>query len=263
MIFAQKQTRIRTMKSRFAFILSLLIVSMHAFAGGGSEFSADFVQSMPQQGEQQGRIFVGNNRMRMEFDANGSKMIQIVDTDQQTMYMINPDEKSYMRQSGQAAMMPGAVPQANDNPCVGMKNITCKRVGEEKVNGRLAEKWEFTSSGQAQSGKMTIWLDKKRRIPVRQVMPDGSGMELTFMGNETVSGRKTEKWQMETSRPGGDSQITHQWFDPELNINIREEGAGGFRREVRNIRTGKQPAELFSVPAGYEEISMPQFGGYR
>ena len=251
------------MKPSFAIILSLLMIPMHALAGSGGEFSADFVQSMPQQGEQHGRIYVGENRMRMEFDAGGSKMIQIVDSDQQTMYMINPDEKSYMRQSGQAAMMPGTTPQGTDNPCAGMKNITCERVGEEKVNGRVAETWEFTSSGQAQSGKMTTWLDKKRRIPVRQVMPDGSGMELTFMGKETVSGRKTEKWQMETSRPGDDSQVTYQWFDPELNMNIREEGAGGFRREMRNIRTGKQPAALFAVPAGYEEISMPQFGGYR
>jgi hypothetical protein len=32
---------------------------------------------------------------------------------------------------------------------------------------------------------------------------------------------------------------------------------------MRNIKTGKQPATLFTVPAGYEEITMPQGGGNR
>ena len=60
-----------------------------------------------------------------------------------------------------------------------------------------------------------------------------------------------------TTGPGGQTQVSYQWFDPELNTNIREEGPGGFMREMRNIKTGKQPVKLFTVPAGYEEISMP------
>jgi hypothetical protein len=158
--------------------------------------------------------------------------------------------------------MPGASPQAGDNPCAGMKNITCTRVGEETIHGRPAEKWEFTSTSQAQSGKMTTWLDKERRIPVRQVMPDGSGMELALVGMETVSGRKTEKWEITTIGPDGKKQVSHQWFDPELGMNLREENAAGYKREMRNIQTGKQPDTLFKVPAGYEEISMPD-GDYR
>ena len=66
------------MKLKFLFIISLLVASMTAAAGSGAEFSADFIQSAPQQDEQQGRIYVGKGRMRMEFDANGSRIIQIV-----------------------------------------------------------------------------------------------------------------------------------------------------------------------------------------
>jgi outer membrane lipoprotein-sorting protein len=251
------------MKLNYFVALFLLLTSMIALAGSGSEFSADLIQSAPQQDEQQGKIYVGKGRMRMEFDANGSQIIQIVDSQQQVVYMINAKEKSYMRQGGQAGMMPGAGPQDSNNPCAGMKNITCKRVGEEKINGRLAEKWEFSSTSQAQSGKMTTWLDKERRIPLRQSMPDGSGMELAFRGIEKVSGRKTEKWEMKITSADGESQVSYQWFDPELNMNIREYNAGGFKREMRNIKTGKQPATLFTVPAGYEEITMPQGGGNR
>jgi outer membrane lipoprotein-sorting protein len=251
------------MNLNYTFALFLLLTSMAATAASGGEFSADFIQSAPQQGEQQGKIYVGKDRMRMEFDANGSQIIQIVDSQQQMVYMINTEEKSYMRQGGQSGMMPGTGPQDSTNPCAGMKNITCKRIGEEKINGRLAEKWEFSSTSQAQSGKMTTWLDKERRIPVRQTMPDGSGMELAFRGTEKVSGRMTEKWEMKTTGPDGESQVSYQWFDPELNMNIREYNAGGFKREMRNIKTGKQPATLFTVPPGYQEITMPQGGGYR
>ena len=251
------------MRLTYLFALFLLLPAMIASAGSGSEFSADFVQSAPQQGEQQGKIYVGKDRVRMEFDANGNQIIQIVDSVQQIIYMINTEEKSYMRQGGQAGMMPDTTAQEGQNPCAGMKNITCKRVGEEKINGRLAEKWEFSSTSQVQSGKMTTWLDKERRIPLRQTMPDGSGMELAFSGTEEVSGRKTEKWEMTTTSPDGESQVSYQWFDPELNMNIREYNAGGFKREMRNIKTGKQPATLFTVPAGYEEITMPQAGDYR
>ena len=113
------------------------------------------------------------------------------------------------------------------------------------------------------SGKMTSWLDKERRIPVRQIMPDGSGMELALVGNETVSGRKTEKWEITAIGPDGNKQVSYQWFDPELKMNIREENSSGFVREMRNIRPGKQPDALFTVPPGYTEITLPQGGGYR
>jgi hypothetical protein len=201
--------------------------------------------------------------MRTEFATDSGQIVQIIDSKQQTMYMINTEEKSYMRQSGQTGMTPDAATQDTDNPCAGMKNITCKRVGEEKIHGRLAEKWEFSSTSQQQSGTMTTWLDKQRRIPLRQSMPDGSGMELIMLGTETISGRKTEKWEMKTTGPGGQSQTAYQWFDPELNMNIREENSAGFTREMRNIKIGKQPEKLFTIPAGYNEIAMPQHGDYR
>ena len=250
------------MKLKFIFIFSLLVATTNAFAAsGGNEFSADFIQSAPQQDEQHGKIYVGKGRMRMEFDANGSRIIQIVDSEQQVVYLINAEDKSYMRQGGQAGTMPGPAPTASDNPCAGMKNISCNQVGEEKIHGRLAEKWEFSSTNQAQSGKMTTWLDKERGIPVRQIMPDGSGTELALTGRETVSGRNTEKREITIISSDGKKEVSHQWFDPELNMNIREENAAGYVREMRNIKPGKQPNKLFTVPAGYEEITMPQGDG--
>jgi hypothetical protein len=142
-----------------------------------------------------------------------------------------------------------------------MQNLLCNRIGVESVNGRPAEKWELVNSAQEQSGKMIIWLDQERRIPVRQSLPDGASMEMRLVGSETLDGRNTEKWEMKATRPGGQSSVAYQWFDPELNMNIREEQPGGFVSELRNIRIGKQPVDLFIVPPGYKLMDIPQGGG--
>ena len=244
-------------------LLVMLFTSTLAIAGESQvEFSADVMQSMPQQEPQQGRLYVGNEQVRTDISVSGKSMIQIIDIKQQTAYMLDPAQKSYMeRKAGPGEMMPGGGAAARDaNPCAGMQNLACRRVGVETVNGRPAEKWEMENTSQGQSGKMVVWLDQERHIPVRQSLPDGSSMEMQLVGKETLNGRETEKWEMKVTRPGGQSSIAYQWFDPELQLNIREEQPGGFVNELRNIRIGKQPSDLFTVPPGYKKMSSPPGG---
>jgi hypothetical protein len=241
-------------------LLILLFISSLAVAGQGQvEFSADIIQTIPQQETRQGKIYVGNDQVRTDINVGGKTMIQIIDMKQQTAYMIDPGQKSYMeRKAGPGELNPGGGVAAKDaDPCAGMQNLACSRIGVESVNGRPAEKWELENTAQGQSGKLVIWLDKERHIPVRQELPDGTIMEMRLVGNETLNGRNTEKWEMKATRPGGQSSVAYQWFDPELNINIREEQPGGFVSELRNFRIGKQPADLFSVPPGYKMMSLP------
>jgi hypothetical protein len=245
-------------------LLILLFASASSVAGENQvEFSADIFQSMPQQEPQQGRIYIGNDQVRTDISVGGKTMIQIIDIKQQTAYMLEPEQKSYMeRKAGPGELRPGGGAAAKDaNPCAGMQNLVCNRIGVETVDGRSAEKWELENTTQAQAGKMVIWIDQKRHIPVRQSLPDGTTMEMRLAGRETLNGRNTEKWEMKVTRPGGQSSIAKQWFDPELNMNIREEQPGGFVNELRNIRIGKQPADLFAVPPDYKMMSIPQGGG--
>ena len=245
-------------------LMILLITSATAMAGPGQvEFSADVVQSMPQQESRQGRIYVGNDLVRTDITVNGKTMVQIIDMKQQTAYMIDPGQKSYMeRKAGPGEMMPGESVAAKDaNPCAGMQNLTCRKLGVESVNGRPAEHWELENTAQGQAGKMEIWLDQARHIPIRQVMLDGTTMEMRLLGSEALNDRNTEKWEMKATRPGGQSSVAYQWFDPELNMNIRDEQPGGFVSELRNIRVGRQPADLFTVPPGYKLMSLPQGAG--
>lgn len=226
------------------------------------EFSADTIESHPQQGERKGKLFIGKNRVRTEIDMNGQTIIQIVDLDRQEAIIINPEEKSFMRrQAGQQDMMAQGMGKPGDNPCAAMQNLTCKDGGVEMVNGRKTRKWTISSTAGGQEGTMQFWLDEQRHIPVRQIMPDGSTMEARMLGSEQVNGRKTEKWEMTSSYTGGQSMVSYQWYDPALQMIISEEQPGGFKRDLVNITQQPQPAALFKVPAGYKEVSMPQGGG--
>jgi hypothetical protein len=253
---------------RFTILSSLILLlpmSTAVIAGQGQiEFSAVIEQSMPQQEPRESKIYIGDGRMRTDITVNGKTMIQIVDMKQQTAYMLDPAGQSYMvRKAGPGEVMPGgaSVAAKDANPCAGMQNLGCTRLGVEDVNGRPAEKWEMVNTSPGQSGKMIIWLDQERHIPVRQSLPDGSTMEMHLIGRETLNGRITEKWEMTATRPGGQKYVVEQWFDPVLKMNIREERPGGFVSEFRNIKIGKQPADLFTVPANYKEVSIPQGGG--
>jgi outer membrane lipoprotein-sorting protein len=246
----------------FSSVVLLLSASVAAIAGQGqTEFSADVIQSIPQQKPQHGKLYVGNDKMRTEMTVNGKTMVQIVDMKTQTAYMLDPEEHSYIvRKAGPGDMTGGREAAKGANPCAGMQNLICTRLGIENVNGRMAEKWEMSSKAPGQSGKMTIWLDKERHMPLRQEFPDGSSMEMRLVGKEELNGRTTEKWELTMTRPGGQSNIIYQWYDPELKVNIREERPGGFVSELRNIKIGKQPADLFTVPADYKEVNVPRGG---
>lgn len=235
-------------------LLAILVIPVCARAA--VEFSADTVESNPQYGEHKGHLYMGHDRMRTDINMNGQQFIQIIDLDKQQAIIINPAEKSYMRRAAGRPDMMKSPAAANGNPCANMQNLVCKDEGTEVINGRKTHKWQITRSGE--TGAMEFWLDDQRKIPIRQVMPDGSSMEMRMVGKEVVNGRNTEKWELTSHSANGQSQTSLQWYDPKLNMNVREEQPGGFTRNLTNIRVGKQPDSLFSVPAGYTERTTPQ-----
>jgi len=139
-----------------------------------------------------------------------------------------------------------------------MPGLTCRELGEEEISGRAAVKWEMIASHQGQTMKSTQWIDKERGVPLRQEMPNGQTTELSFVAKETLDGRAVEKWEMVATMPNQSPTRTFQWFDPELELAVRQEFPGGFVSELKSVSVGKQPDHLFSIPAGYERISAPQ-----
>jgi outer membrane lipoprotein-sorting protein len=244
-----------------ALAVGLLVTASSGRVLAGAEFSAEMVQHGPQGEMSSGKMFVGNKRMRTEMSHQGQQVIRITDENRGVEWVLFPEQKKYMEQKlaepgGKAGG--GAKPKPAEDPCGGMPGLTCRKLGEEDIGGRTAVKWEMVASRQGQTMKSTQWIDKERGVPLRQEMPNGQTTELKFIGKEDIGGRQVEKWEMVATMPNQPETRTFQWLDPELEMAVRQEFPGGMVSELTDIRVGKQPDELFNIPAGYERMSAPQ-----
>ena len=228
------------------------------------EYSADVIQKSPQGQPTQGKVYVSNAGMRTEFSQQGQQMIQIVNYAQGSMWMVYPDQKSYMERKG-AGGGPGASAKraATDNPCAGIQGASCKNLGTESVAGRPAVKWEMVGQQQGKTMRSVMWLDSERGFPLRQEMPDGGKSETRMAKTESYEGRQVEVWETVMTDAKGQTQRSESWFDPQLEVAVRESFPGGHGRELQNIQVGAQPASLFADPgaSGYKLIQIPSGGG--
>lgn len=230
---------------------------------GGAQFSADMVRHGPDGQSTSGKMFVGDAKVRMEMSQQGKAVVRITDQNRGMEWVLFPEEKKYLeRGGGQGAPKPSAsaAPSAETDPCGTVPGLTCRRVGVEDINGRAAVKWEMSMSQQGETLTGAQWLDQERGIPLKSVTPNGQSMELKILGTENLDGRSVEKWEMTTTVPNQQPMRTFQWYDPELELAVREEFPGGYVSELKSIRVGTQPDDLFVVPAGYERMSMPPRG---
>ncbi|MES9965000.1 MAG: DUF4412 domain-containing protein [Candidatus Sedimenticola sp. 20ELBAFRAG] len=221
------------------------------------QFSAEISQK-GQRGEvSSGRIFVGTDHMRTEMQQAGQQVIQIINNKTNTSWILYPSQHSYMEMQGRGTPQAQAK-QGDVNPCQGLREAKCKNLGQESVNGREATKWEIQLSQQGKSYQSVQWLDKERGILLRQESSNGQRSELKMLGLEKLGNRTVEKWEMTVANGNQPAQRTYRWFDPELNLAVREEFPGGFVREMKNINVAPQDPGLFTLPAGYKKITPQQ-----
>jgi outer membrane lipoprotein-sorting protein len=74
------------------------------------------------------------------------------------------------------------------------------------------------------------------------------------IGSDTFIGRAVDKYLVTDLEDGTPSESTI-WFDRELLFPVKIEDSEGIMEAV-SIEEGKQPDELFEIPAGYREMSM-------
>lgn len=239
------------------FGLSLLFVGIQ---GGGAaspaavEFSADTVQTDPQKNQRVGHIFVGKSLVRSEMQQNGQPVVNIIDTDNQITWVVYPQQRSYIEyrmESAKSMAEPGS-------PCEGLPGSTCTKLGEENIHGRPATKWQVTVASQAGAVQSTQWIGKQRSILLRQEVQGGPVMEQRMLEVEQLHGRTVEKWEMTVSQGDQPVQRSMRWFDPQLNLAIKEENPGGYIRELRNITIAPQDPALFRVPEQFKQITPQQ-----
>lgn len=232
---------------------------MLAFPGQAAapvQFSADTVQTSP-QGQSTGKLYISNGRTRTELEQDGHRLIQIVDPSQQVSFTIFPENQSYMERRGTVSPAGGQTRAAPANPCQSMPGASCRSLGRQNLAGRTADGWEITVKRDDKTLHGTEWIDVERGVPLRQEFEDGPKSELKLVGKDTVDGRPVEKWALSMTQPDGKTTRSTQWYDPALNLTVREEWPGGYVRELRNIRVGPQPDDLFRVPAGYHKVTPP------
>jgi len=238
---------------RSLFLLIIITGFKPAFA---IEFSAKAVQHYPQGKPRIAVISVGDDGVRREYQLNQQTIIDIYRPSKQTRWVIYPKQLAYRQYKGVKIKtgMARSTKPISTNPCTEGSNQRCRLLGRENINGRLADKWEVNRSIKGKIIKALIWVDVQRGQALRQFFPDGSRVELLQLKDEMINGRKTEKWILKSTQPGGKIEQTYQWYDPQLGIIIKESIPGGYVRELRDIKVGKQPAVLFKVPAGYHEL---------
>ncbi len=84
-----------------------------------------------------------------------------------------------------------------------------------------------------------------------------SGLKCTKLGSETVNGRTADKWEVVATQ-GQETFRSTMWVDPRLRLPVKAEFPGGVQSELRDVKEGPQPAELFTVPADYKKVELPQ-----
>ena len=248
----------RNQQTTVAAALLLLLAATGARAEG-PQFSAETVQRSGTGEASGGKMFVGDGRVRMEMSAQGQTLVRITDEKRKVEWLLFPDQKTYLeRQAGPDQAGSASSPSAAAaDPCAGIPGLSCRKLGDEDVGGRPAAKWEITGNQDDKPVTSLQWIDRERGIPLRQQFPDGGKMDLSLRGKEMLEGRAVEKWEVTVEAPGRQPSHTFQWYDPELKLAVRQEFPAGGVSELKNIRIGKQPEDLFVVPAGYSRGTPP------
>jgi len=233
----------------------LAATGLSAQTAGPPAYSADAIYRAADGTESSGRITKSGTDMRLEFVQAGRQVIQIIRRAEGLIYVLDPGAHSYYEIKG--APDPSASDVGYQPPCDrDTQPATCRFIGTEVTSGITAEVWEVTVQGQP--GASTILWDGARHRALRQTGADGSVMSLTFQAMVNLGGRNVEHWATRFEAPGQPAQAGAWYYDPELRVEVREEMASGAIRALEEIRVGPVDPALFTVPAGWQQVQMPQ-----
>ncbi|MBN1446205.1 MAG: DUF4412 domain-containing protein [Candidatus Omnitrophica bacterium] len=154
------------------------------------DFSADVIMKNKQVGAQKGKMFVSEEKMRM--DAAG--MTVITRMDKKVAWILITPQKMYMEQQ-----------------------VDTKMVVTDKYPDEIERK---------------------------------------LLGEETVDGRKADKYLITVKKNGGTEKI-HQWICKSTGIPLKTAAVDdSWSMEFKNLKEGGQNASLFEIPSGFSKMSM-------
>ena len=242
-------------------ILSMMLIAVvnTSYASiTDKEFSADAVVSIPGQPSTTSKLFVGKDVVRTEIQTSDGLIIDITFPYQGKIIKLNTKHQQYIEIPVQKQSK-----KQDSNPCSRIQEANCTLLGKEIVDGRQTQKWQVVASQSGKNVRTLHWVDAKRQLAVREFFNDGSMAEMKLEKNEVINGRKTERWVRTISRPDGSTVSSYQWYDPQLEISIKEELPGGYVRELKNIKVGAQKKTIFTVPDNYKMMRPEQLPSNR
>ena len=248
------------MKSRllFALIGSICLSAAPLLAQGTPlpSFSAQSVQTTPDQPEKTGMITKSGSMMRLEFSQNGQDIIQIFRPAEGLTLTLFPATQTYYQVQGPA--QPEAFLDSYTAPCpteAEENGLQCTRLGLDSVNNIPVERWHIGSD--SESNQMLILWDPKRKRALRQEMSNGTIVQMIFLEMQEVAGRDAEHWVTEITKTGSATLRNDWWYDPELQLVLQETLPGGIARRLENITVGPVDPELFTVPTDWQRAEAP------
>jgi len=243
----------------FIVTMMLITISNTSYASiTDKEFSADAVVSIPGQPATTSKLYVSKNVVRTEIQTSDGVIIDIAFPYQGKVIKLNTKHQQYIE-------IPVEKQNKNQdtNPCNRIKDASCTLLGKEIVDGRQTQKWQVVAIQSGKNVRTLHWVDAKRQLAVREFFNDGSMAEMKLEKNEVINGRETERWVRTISRPDGSTVSSYQWYDPQLEISIKEELPGGYIRELKNIKVGSQKKTIFVVPDNYKLVRPEQLPSNR
>ena len=241
-----------------ALLGSVCLTATMAMAQGTSlpSFTAQTIQSTPDQPDRTGLIAKSGPYMRLEFEQNGEQIIQILRPTEGLSLVLFPATRTYIENTGPS--QPEEFADSYTPPCpteAEASGMQCTRLGLDMVGNIPVERWHVGAVNE--SSQMLILWDPKRKRALRQEMSNGTLVQMTFLEMQQLEGRTAEHWVTEISRTGELTARTEWWYDPELRLVLQETLPGDTRRHLTNIVVGPVDPTQFTVPDGWQRVSAP------
>lgn len=129
------------------------------------DFSADMVNTS-KGGVFKGKIFMAKDKSRMETD----DAVTITRLDKKVVWILMPKDKMYMEQPfdpAQAAATKASTGKMDNE-------IERKLLGKEKIDGRMAEKFQVVYQQDGKKESVYQWIVPDIKIPVKLAAADNS-----------------------------------------------------------------------------------------
>jgi len=138
-----------------------LFFATHALA---IDMSSDMVSTANNQ-KHTSKIYMQGAKMRMESPQQPG--YSIVRPDRNVMWMVMPEQKSYM----EMPLDPSRQPKTSEKV---QGEVSRKLLGSETIDGHHAQKYEVTYKDRESSQKMYQWMATDINFPVKMAAIDGS-----------------------------------------------------------------------------------------